>query len=165
MPQAPANPAGPAARPPSLVFELGILGAAFVFSLIVLGIGYIHNQPELGLVSLVVKQTTRETTIVVNRESDPGLAAIAERLPELFDRHLVVVNGAGAVGLQAAAPFVILTAASPPPDRILAQTGNSENASPGVKKILRWYSQNIARRHPGDKLEIGDKYFLCRPSD
>ena len=131
-----------------------------------LAAGHAHNERELSLVALIREHTPRETTIVISRDTDPALADIASRLPELFDRHLVVVPDTSEASLAAVpSKRMILTVGTPPPGKTVAQTGNSGNESLALKKLLGWYSRYIAHRRAGDKLEIGEKYFLYQPAN
>ena len=144
----------------------GWLAVAFAYSLIVLAIGHANVAPELNLIKLVRENTARATTLVIRRDTDPALANMETRLPELFDRHLVVVPDAGAASLASVpVPCVILTAANPPAGKILAQTAGDGGEYAVTKKLLGWYAGHIARRRADDKLQIGETNFLCAPAN
>jgi hypothetical protein len=84
----------------------------------------------------------------------------------MFDRHLVVLPDPGQAGLAPEpGPRVMLTAVNPPAGQILAQSGQPGGRLPVLKELLGWYSRHIANRRAGDKLEVGDEYFLRPPAN
>ena len=149
---------------PRLAFCLGFLAVTFAYGLTVLAAGHAHNERELKLAALIREHTARDTTIVIRRDTDPDLAGLESRLPELFDRHLVVVSDTGEASLaDVPAKRVILTAVAPPSEKTIAQTGGTDDGDRVFKKLLGWYARHIAHRRAGDKLELGEKYFLYQP--
>jgi hypothetical protein len=113
---------------------------------------------------LVFGHTSRDTTIVVARDTDQALAAMEGRLPELLDRHVVLLPSVDQASLAAlSGNWVILTGDVPPAGKVFAQTADGEASSSVAKTLLGWYSRYIANRRPGDKLEVGDTYFLYQP--
>jgi hypothetical protein len=150
-------------RPPA---RLAWLGAVFVYSFIVLAIGHAHIDRELAFVTFIRAHTSRDTTIIIRRDTDPALVGLSPRLDELFDRHLVVVPGIGENSLaDLSAKRVILTVTAPPSGKILAQTAGAAHPSPVVQTLLGWYSRYVARRLPGDQLVVGDQFFLYQPAN
>jgi len=148
-----------------IVFRLAGLAVAFTYGILVLAMGYAHTEQETNLVTLVQEHSARDTTIVVCRNRDADLAGIALRLPELFDRHLVVVTNDNDSSLAVVpTPRMILTAVQPGAGTV-AGTSQASNGNPIQRALLEWYSRFIAHRRPGDKLEVGDKYFLYMPAN
>ena len=146
-----------------LPLRLGCLAATFAYSFLVLTAQHQHNEGELKLAALIREHTARDFTIVVRRDTDPALADIAPRLPEMFDRHLIVVPDLTAASLaQVPEKRVVLTAVAPPAETSIAQTGDAGGGNPVLKKMLGWYARHIAHRRPGDKLELDGNYYLCR---
>ncbi len=150
---------------PRLAFRLACLAATFVYGFIVLTAYHTHNEQELNLVGMIRAHTDRDTTIVIRLDTDPALKGMDLRLPELFDRHVVVVPDSTAASLaDVPAKRLFLTTVPPVSEKILGQTGGAENENPVLKKLLGWYAHYIAHRRPGDKLDLPDKFFLYQPS-
>lgn len=150
---------------PRLAFRLACLAVTFVYSFTVLTAYHRHNEQELNLVGMIRAHTDRDTTIVIRLDTDPALKGMDLRLPELFDRHVVVVSDSTDANLaDVPAKRLFLTTVPPVSGKILGQTGGEENGNPVMKKLLDWYSHYIAHRRPGDKLDLSDKFFLYQPS-
>lgn len=141
------------------------LGAVFAYSFMVLAVTHAHNGQELKLTAFIRAHTARDVTIVIRREADPALADIAPRLDGIFDRQMVVTSTDGnrSPPLLPENP-VILTTTAGPSEKILAQTDDTDNSKAFVKSLMDWYSQHIAHRRAGDRLEVGGKYYLVQPS-
>lgn len=151
---------------PRMAFHFGCLVAAFAYSLTVLAAYHAYGERGFSLTLLIREHTTRETTIVISRDTDPALADMESRLTEPFDRHLVVVPDTSAASLAVVpSKRIMLTAVTPPAGKTIAQTGNTDDRSPALKKLLGWYSRYIAHRRAGDRLEFGEKYFLYQPAN
>ena len=143
----------------------GYLAVTFAYAVVVLTAAQAHNERELGLEALIEQHTSRDTVVVISHGTDPALADIGPRLPEMFDRHVVVVPDTSAISLAGVPEKrVFLTAANPPPEKIIGQTELNPSARPVLRKMLDWYSRHIAHRRAGDKLELGEKYFLYQPA-
>ena len=149
-----------------LPVRLAWLAAVFAYSFVVLAAGHAHNDRELALVTFIRQHTERDATIVIRRDTDPALAELASRLDELFDRHLVVVPDAVENNLAGVpAKRMFLTATARTSEKMLAQTDGTDSTSPALKKLLDWYASHIAHRRVGDKLDIGEQYFLYPSND
>lgn len=138
------------------------LAVVFAYSFLVLEFYRIHNADELSLMKLVRCSTERSATIVISRASDPALAGIAERLPELFDRHVTVLDSIPNSDSGVTNVFW-LTAAAAQGYKLAAASTDGDNAidkAPVIAAPLKWYSRFVARRRPGDKLEVAEKYYL-----
>jgi len=162
-----AAPAAPVAEPRRrLPFRLGWLAMTFTYGFIVLAATHAHNEPLLRLQALIAENTARHTTIVIRQDTDPALAGMAARLPETFDRHLVVLPDASPAAWAAIPPpRIMLTAVPPPADAIRAQTTHARGGNPVLARLLGWYSRHIANRRAGDKLDVGDQYYLWQPAN
>ena len=147
-----------------LAFRLAGLAVTFIYSFTVLTAYHAHNGAELNLVGMIRAHTDRDTTIVIRLDTDPALKGMDLRLPELFDRHVVVVPDSTAASLaDVPAKRLFLTTIPPVSEKILGQAGGAENENSVMKKLLGWYTHYIAHRRPGDKLELSDKFFLYQP--
>src|SRR5208283_3888384 len=134
--------------------------AAFVYGLGVLMLSRTHNASQFSLIQLIRTQTGRADLIMVAADRDPKLAGMAERLPEMLDRHLVVVTNLA--GWQAASGSYLLSA-SETPDLGRAINHSQGKIFPGLpwtKRMLAWYSRAIAHRRTGDKPDLDDSYYL-----
>lgn len=132
-----------------------------VYSTIVLFVGQARNERMLALADFIVGHTTRSTTIVIRRDTDPTLVDFAGRIANMVDRHVVVTNGPDDP-ILAASPsgLSVLSADHAITGKVLAQTGLETNSSPVVKSLITWYAGHIARRRPGDQLDIPGKTFF-----
>jgi len=142
--------------PPAL--GAGGLAVTLLYGAMVMAMTYANTERETNLIVLVREHSARPATIVIARDTDPDLAAIELRLPELIDRRIVVIPTISDVA-TVPAPRVVLTAVRPAPGGVVAETSQAGNG-PVLNKLIGWYSHYIAHRRAGDKLEIGDKYFL-----
>jgi hypothetical protein len=142
-----------------LVPALTVL-AAFVYGICVLLIFRVHNANQFALVKFIRDQTRRADSIVIAADRDPKLAGLAERLPGMIDRHLVVVTNLA--GWQATSGNYLLSASDTPDlgRAISYRQGEVSRGCPGLEKMLVWYSHAIARRRAGDKPDLDDAYYL-----
>ncbi len=135
-------------------------GMVFAYGFVVLLFYHIHNEQELDLMKLIRLNTPRSATILITRDSDPALADIDDRLPELFDRHIEVLKNISDKGAGMTNKYW-LTAVPGKRDgyQMVADNGKSEEW-PLFKEMLGWYSRAIARRRPGDKMDFAAQYYL-----
>lgn len=146
-----------AGAPVKAPWQFAALAALLLYTSAVLAFYHIHNAAEINLVKFLRAHTTRATTIAVNPDTDPGLGAMVElRLPELFDRNVIYAT----IPTNAPAPVVLLTAVESPRAGHLIARSQATGGSPLMEKMLAWYSQTIAHRRAGDKLDFADNYFL-----
>lgn len=94
-----------------LVPALSVL-ATFVYGLGLLMLFRAHNANQLALVEFIRDQTGRADSIVIAADHDPKLAGMAEGLPNLFARHLIVVTNLA--GWQATSGNYLLSACETP---------------------------------------------------
>lgn len=139
------------------------LTVSFAYAFVVLSFYHLHNGQELDAVRLIRNHTPRTATILVSRDTDPALAQMQDRLPELFDRHLVVLDNTPDPDPATTNAFW-LTSASPPQGGHHLVAGDSGDAEPGraplIGKLLNWYTRSVAHRRQGDKMDFGAKYYL-----
>ena len=146
-----------AAPPVKLPWQIAALAGLLLYGSAVLEFYHIHNANEINLAKFLRAQTSRATTIAVNPDMDPELATMIElRLPELFDRNVIPAN----IQTNAPAPIVLLTAVESPQAGHLIARSQATSGSPLMEKMLAWYSQTIAHRRAGDKLDFADNYYL-----
>lgn len=136
------------------------LTMGFAYGFIVLLFYQVHNEQELELAKLIRLNTMRSATILITRDSDPELAAMQDRLPELFDRHVVVLQKIPDDSTGMTNKYW-LTAGLEKRDgyQMVADNGKSKEW-PLFKAMLGWYSRVIARRRPGDKMDFAAQYYL-----
>ena len=155
----------PEAANPRPVPALAILASTFAYSCVVLAAGHVHNSGELAFASFIAKNTARDTTIIVRRETDPELAGLSLRISNLCDRRFVVLSTDAGIGAaEAGAKSLLLSQVAPPAGKTAADINLADSGSSIMKRVLGWYASHIANRRPGDKLEIPEqKFFLYQP--
>ena len=135
----------------------------FAYGLAVLLFFRSNETNTLALLGLIRHHTDRGAAIVIVQKTDPELAQMAARFDELFDRHVVVVPDLPQVPAVGGHP-IILSAATLADATLVARNGGAAAGSGSVmRSVSAWFNQNIARRKPGDRLEIGETYFLYEP--
>jgi len=136
---------------------------AFFYGLGVLLFFRANETNSLALIRLIRHHTDRADAIVIVKKTDPQLAQMADRFDELFDRHVVVVDGLNDVP-KAGGHVIILSAVA---IDSLAPVANNRGAGAGSASLMRnvsnWFNRNIARRKPGDRLELAEAYYLYEP--
>ena len=138
------------------------LATAFAYGFVVLAFYHVHNSRQLALMKLIRANTTRQAIILIAHDTDPKLADMQERLPELFDRHLVVLDKIPNPDAGMTNGF-LLTAVKNDRHQLVADgDGGGIDGLPLMKQMLAWYSRVIAHRRAGDKLEFGEQYYLYR---
>lgn len=136
------------------------LAAGCAYGFVVLLFYHIHNGQELNLVKLIRSHTARTATILITRDTDSALAEMNDRLPELFDRRVEVLTSISGNGGEMANKYW-LTAVPEKRDGYQMIAGSNEKEDWSLfKQILGWYSRTIARRRPGDKMDMAAQYYL-----
>ena len=137
---------------------------AFLYCLAVLIFFRANAANELSLVNLVRHHTERSACIVIVKGLDPQTAQLAPRFDELLDRRVVIIDDLHHLpGNQG--PVVILSSVTLKDSvTLLAQTsGNGTSPRPWLQATVDWFNHSIARRRAGDRLELGNSYYLYRP--
>jgi hypothetical protein len=140
-----------------------ICAACFIYGVSVLMFFRANENNQLSLLRLIRHHTDRATTIVIVRPADPQLARMAPRFDELFDRHAVVVEDLKRLpdGGENAA---VLSAAAAEPLKLIAQNGGAKSGiADSLGRVSAWFNRTIAHRQAGDRLELGEVYFLYDP--
>lgn len=139
------------------------LVAACAYSFVVLFAARVHNGQELAFAAMLRRETARDSTIVIRRDTDPALAEVSERLSRLTDRRFVVAQDSADPALAGASleKAVFLSSVVPAQGRILVEKSLIESPAPLVGPLLNWYSGHVAQRREGDQLKVpGDTFFL-----
>jgi hypothetical protein len=141
--------------------QWGALALAFGYAFTVLLFDHVHNGQELALIKFIRDSTARPAVILIARDTDPALAKMEGRLPELFDRRVVVLDKAADAGAEMTNGYW-LTAVKNDGHQLAARSDGRDAMGelPLVKQMLEWYGRDIAHRRPGDKLEFGGEYYL-----
>jgi hypothetical protein len=92
---------------------------------------------------------------------DTATARLADRLDEVLDRHVIVVNDAKDLAAEKNR-WTILSAKRLDHSWKLASQ-SAEPAHSGLSRITDWFNRSISRRSPGDRLELADTYYLYGP--
>jgi hypothetical protein len=138
------------------------------FSLLCLGYGLAvmvffraNAANELSLVSLIRHRTERSDCIVVVKNVDPKTAQMASRFDGVFDRRVVVVDDLKDLPAIEGHIVVLSAVALNHSLELVAQTSSGESNSRSLlQKAAAWFNHSIARRRPGDRLELAATYFL-----
>jgi hypothetical protein len=137
--------------------------AAFAFGLVVLLFYREHQSRLLSLVSMVRSHSARTDDIVVVRDLDTNTVELAPRLSEVLDRWLVIVDDLPDAAHPVPASFLLSTAPVPGNWPLAARGTNDPLQSlPLLHEPLDWFSKNIARRAPGDRINAAETYYLYR---
>jgi hypothetical protein len=137
------------------------LPVAFAYGFTVLLFYHIHNDEQLALLKLIRGHTPRPAVILIARNTDSRLADMEKRLPELFDRRVVIVDQATNLDLGLAQSFWLTAEKNSSLQLAAGTTGRDElDWLPFMRQMLHWYSQVITHRRAGDKLEFGEQYYL-----
>ncbi len=141
--------------------QLAVLTMAFAYGFAVLLFYHVHNGQQLALMKFIRSNTARPAVIWVARDADPKLAEMQKRLPDLFDRRVIVLDTLPNPDAGMTNGF-LLTAVKNNGYQLAARSegsGEIEGLSL-MKQMLEWYSRVVAHRHAGDKLEFGGEYYL-----
>jgi hypothetical protein len=133
----------------------------FAYGLSVLFFLRANDYSLLSLVRLIRHETGRSDLVVLVKEADPQTVQLAARLPEIFDRRLMVINELS--DLPAVKTGAVILSAVPLDGklRLMAQSESGEmNARSWETKVADWFNNFIARRRPGDRLDVPVVYYL-----
>jgi hypothetical protein len=123
----------------------------------------IHNAGEFELVSMIRHDTARADTIAVAAR-DPALAGIADRFPELFDRNFLVISNVASLDSLPGRKFLLSSVELPGALHLVAHsTADAISRNGLLQAPLAWYSKHIAKRNPGDKMEVPAVCYLYEP--
>ena len=133
----------------------------FVYGLTVIIFFRANGTNERLMTSLVRHHTARSEFIVIVKSLDPQTAQIAARLDEVLDRRVVVADDLD--HLPAENKHMVIMSANPTTSglNLRAQMNTAATASPSwLTRVGNWFNHTIARRRPGDRLDLADNYFL-----
>jgi hypothetical protein len=132
----------------------------FAFGFAVFLVDRVHGQRELALISLIRAHSARGDEILVVKTRDPQLAGMAQRLPEQFDRPLLVLDKLPEP--QAPPSGAVLLSATPMEGgwQLVGGISGPRHSIPLVENALAWFTKHISRRKPGDRLELAEAYYL-----
>jgi hypothetical protein len=160
--------------PPSTTRTTGrylIWAATFGFGFVVLLFYREHQSRVISLVSLVRSHSARGDGIVVVRSVDAKTASlavspypgVAARLSEQLDRWLLVVDALPDPAHPIPASFLLSAVPLAGDWPLAARSGNDPLQSlPLLHGALDWFSKTIARRAPGDRMDLAETYYLYR---
>ena len=141
---------------------ISLLG--FIYGMAVMIFFRANETNALSLVNLVRQHTERSNCIVVVKNLDPETATMAPRFDELLDRRVVVADDLDHLPASKTPIVILSTVPSSGRLNLLAQTsGGGTNPQSWLRKTADWFNHSIARRRPGDRLELADTYFLYEP--
>ena len=92
--------------------------------------------------------------------SSTTTAALADRLEEVLDRHVIIVNDLQELSGEKD-QWVVLSAVELTGPLTLAAQSRTQQS--WLSKVGVWFNHTIARRKPGDRLEASETYFLYEP--
>lgn len=139
-----------------------VAALCFVYGYAALTFFRANEVQLLRLAHLVREHTARSDTLVIIKDKDAATARLTDRLDELLDRRMVVVDDMKELGDEKG-HWVILSAV--PLDDSLKLAAQSTAPPPSaLNRITDWFNRFISRRRPGDRLELSDTYFLYGPN-
>lgn len=152
--------AAPATPAPKMWLPVVLL-VCFIYGLMVVEFFRANGPEGRVLLQLVRQHTQRQECIVIIKSLDPETALIAGRLGESFDRRTLVVDDLD--HLPADIDGMVILSARPAENglHLRAQTTASKaTMERWLAKSADWFNHNIARRQPGDRMEVAGAYFL-----
>ena len=161
----------PVAKPadgktPLTTQHLLIGAASFGFGLVVLLFYHEHTIRSLSLVSLVRSHTARTDSIVVIHRVDPtivGIFEVGDRFGEAQDRRTIARAMLPDPEHPVAATCLLSDTALPDSWSLVARNEPDRLESfPFISGPLKWFTQTIARRAPGDQMDLAETYYLYR---
>jgi hypothetical protein len=101
---------------------------------------------------------------VIVKNLDPETARMAPRFDAVLDRRVVVADDLDHLPASQTPIVILSTAPSSGGLNLLAQTSDGgTNSQSWLRKTTDWFNHSIARRRPGDRLELAGTYFLYEP--
>ncbi|HSY17980.1 MAG TPA: hypothetical protein VK815_06580 [Candidatus Acidoferrales bacterium] len=152
--------AAPATHAPRMWLPVVLL-VCFIYGLMVVEF-FRANGPEGRVLQQLVRQhTQRQECIVIIKSLDPETALIAGRLGEPFDRRTLVVDDLD--HLPADISGMVVLTARPAENALHLRAQTAASRAPMEQWLAKgadWFNHNIARRQPGDRVEVAGTYFL-----
>ena len=130
----------------------------FGYSLAVLLFFRANETNMLALEKLVRQHTARSDTLVILKDSDSATAALADRLDEPLDRHMMVLNSTNDLAGQEGHWVILSSVKMDGPLTLTAESNVSSSSR--LNQVSDWFNHSISRRSAGDRLELAEKYFL-----
>lgn len=121
---------------------------------------------EEALLKLVRNNTGRHDVLLYSAPGDPWLANNVKQLAGFFDRVMVERNQESSQNpLKGRNQYILTAFPEEFSGNTIAETVDDETALPGfARQALTLYRRRVAKRTPGDRLELGRKYYLCQVS-
>jgi hypothetical protein len=149
---------------PGILFPAAISLLVFIYGMAVMVFFRANETNELSLVKLVRQHTERSNCIVIVKNLDPETARMAPRFDAVLDRRVVVADDLDHLPASQTPIVILSTAPSSGGLNLLAQTSDGgTNSQSWLRKTTDWFNHSIARRRPGDRLELAGTYFLYEP--
>ena len=91
-------------------------------------------------------------------------ARLAPRFDEILDRHVGVADDLGHLPTSRDQIIVLSSLPLDGAVRLLAQSSSDETNSTSIMhRTADWFNHAIARRRPGDRMELAGAYYLYEP--
>ncbi len=117
-----------------------------------------NENNSLSLLGLVRAHTQRSDIIVVVKNSDPDTAKVAGRLDEILDRRVIVLDDFK--DLVGEKNHSVILSALKLDDSFTLVAQSSAHSQQWLSEVANWFNHSVARRNPGDRLELADAYYL-----
>jgi len=134
----------------------------FAYGLLVLMFFRADVTDLLSLRRLIEYHTARADTLVLLKDKDPATASQKERLEEPLDRHIVVLDNLNDWSSEKE-PFVVLSPVKLDSNSLTLVAQSAVDSYSWLMGIADWFKQAIAKRPPGDRLELAGTYYLYAP--
>jgi hypothetical protein len=140
---------------------VAIFLCCFIYGLGVLFFFRANEANILSLIHFVRHETGRSDLILLVKDRDPQTAQFAPRFSEIFDRRVMVINELSDLPVVKSRAVILSAVPLTSKLKLLAQSNNGETkALSWDTKVADWFNKSIARRQPGDRLEVAVTYFL-----
>jgi hypothetical protein len=141
-----------------------VAAAVFMFGAAVLIVDRAHTSRLLSLAAMLRANTARSDMIMVSSAVDSDTARYADRLPEEMDRRVIIVDGAPDPKTAPAGSYLLSATEIKEGWRLVGQNRpDSIRSLPLVEGLLNWFTKNVSKRKPGDRMELADTYYLYAP--
>lgn len=143
-------------------FVPGLAALGFVYGLAFL-IFFRANEANMLALGHLVREHTARSDVMVVLKTDTNTADMAARLEEPLDRHIVVADKVG--DFAGEKDHIIILSAVPLGDSFSLVAQSAARSQTWLNKVADWFNHTIAKRNPGDRLEMADTYFLYEPKE
>jgi hypothetical protein len=144
--------------PFKIVLVLALL--CFVYGFAVLTFLRANEEELLSLMHLVREDTARPDTLIIPKTDSVTVPMVA-RLNESLDRHIIIVDDVK--GMAVTNNHCVILSAVELDNSLSLRAQSTAHSKLGLGPVTGWFDHSVAKRVPGDRLELADTYYLYEP--